>query len=76
MVWVLRDLSDHLVSNPCHGQGHLLLDQIAQRHIVGKSKVALNLAVHITDKMLSSGVLILIPMGHHLSLISTCTLGY
>lgn len=54
MVWVLRDLSDHLVSNPCHGQGHLLLDQIARRHIVGKPKVALNLAVHITDKMLSS----------------------
>ncbi|GAB0192649.1 cAMP-dependent protein kinase inhibitor alpha [Grus japonensis] len=30
MVWVGRDLKDHLVPTPCHGQGHPPLDHIAQ----------------------------------------------
>ena len=30
MVWVGRDLKDHLVPTPCHGQKHLPLDQVAQ----------------------------------------------
>ena len=30
MVWVGRDLKDHLVPTPCHGQGHLPPDQVAQ----------------------------------------------
>ena len=30
MVWVGRDLIDHLVPTPCHGQRHLPLDQVAQ----------------------------------------------
>jgi len=30
MVWVGRDLIDHLVPTPCHGQVHLPLDQAAQ----------------------------------------------
>jgi len=29
MVWVGRDLEDHLVLTPCHGQGHLPLDPVA-----------------------------------------------
>ena len=33
MVWVRRDLKDHLVPTPCHGQGHLPLDQLAQSPI-------------------------------------------
>ena len=33
MVWVGRDLKDHLVQPPCHGQGHLPLDQVAQSPI-------------------------------------------
>lgn len=31
MVWLWRDLENHLVANPCHRLGHLPLDQIAQR---------------------------------------------
>jgi len=32
MLWVGRDLTDHLVPNTlCHGQQHLRLDQVAQR---------------------------------------------
>jgi len=30
MLWVGRDLKGHLVQRPCHEQGHLLLDQVAQ----------------------------------------------
>jgi len=30
MVWVGRDLIDHLVPTPLHGEGHLPLDQVAQ----------------------------------------------
>jgi len=30
MAWVGRDLKDHLVPTPCHGQGHFSLDQVAQ----------------------------------------------
>lgn len=30
MAWVGKDLKDHLVSTPCHRQGHLPLYQIAQ----------------------------------------------
>ena len=30
MVWVGRDVTDHLVQPPCHGQRHLSLDQGAQ----------------------------------------------
>jgi len=31
MVWVGRDLKDHLVPTPpCHGQGYLPLHQVAQ----------------------------------------------
>ena len=33
MVWVGRDLKDHLVPTPCHGQRHLPLDQGAQSPI-------------------------------------------
>jgi len=33
MVWVGRDLTYHLVPTPCHGQGHLPLDQVAQSPI-------------------------------------------
>jgi len=33
MVWVGRDLKDHLVPTPCPGQGHLPLDQVAQSRI-------------------------------------------
>jgi len=33
MVTVGRDLKDHLVPNPCHEQGHLPLDQVAQSSI-------------------------------------------
>jgi len=36
MVWVGRDLIDHLVPTPCHGQGHLLLEQVAQSLISGQ----------------------------------------
>ena len=28
MVWVGKDLKDHLVPIPCPGQGHLPLDQV------------------------------------------------
>jgi len=28
MVWVGRDLTDHPVPTPCHGQGHLPSDQL------------------------------------------------
>jgi len=30
MVWVGRDLKDHLFQPPCHGQGHLQVDRAAQ----------------------------------------------
>jgi len=30
MVWVGKDLKDHLVPSPCHGQGPLPPDQVAQ----------------------------------------------
>ena len=30
MVWVGRELKDLLVPTPCHGQGHLPLDQAAE----------------------------------------------
>jgi len=30
VVWVGRDLKAHLIPTPCHGQGHLPLDQVAQ----------------------------------------------
>ncbi|KAK4821804.1 hypothetical protein QYF61_003833 [Mycteria americana] len=30
MIWVAKDLKDHLVPTPCHGQGQLPLDQVAQ----------------------------------------------
>jgi len=33
MVWVGRELKDHLVPNPCRKQGHLPLDQVAQSSI-------------------------------------------
>jgi len=33
MVWVGRNLKDYLVQPPCHGQGHLPLDQVAQSPI-------------------------------------------
>ncbi|KAK4821027.1 hypothetical protein QYF61_012113 [Mycteria americana] len=33
MVWVGRDLTDHPVPTPCHGQGHLPPDQVAQSPI-------------------------------------------
>jgi len=33
MVWVGRDLKDHLVPPPRHGQGHLPLEQAAQSPI-------------------------------------------
>jgi len=33
MVWVERDLKDLLVPIPCHGQGHLPLDQVTQSPI-------------------------------------------
>ena len=32
-VCVAKKLIDHLVALPCHGQGHLPLDQVAQRPI-------------------------------------------
>ena len=33
MVWVGKDLKGHLIPTPLHGQGHLLLDQVAQSPI-------------------------------------------
>jgi len=33
MVWVGRDLRDHVVPTHCYGQGHLPLDQVAQSPI-------------------------------------------
>jgi len=33
MVWVGRDLTDHLLQTPCHEQGHLPPDQGAQSPI-------------------------------------------
>jgi len=33
MVWVGKNLIDHLVPPLCHGQGHLPLDQVAQSPI-------------------------------------------
>jgi len=33
MVWVGRNFKDHLVPSPCHEQGHLPLDQVAQSSI-------------------------------------------
>jgi len=33
MVWVGMDLKDHLVPSPCHEQGHLPLDRVAQSSI-------------------------------------------
>ena len=33
MVWLGKDLKDHLVPTPCHEQGHLPLDQGAQSSI-------------------------------------------
>lgn len=33
MVWVGNYLKDHLISTPCHGQGHLTPDQVAQNCI-------------------------------------------
>lgn len=31
MVWAGGDLRVHLFTTPCHGQGHVLLDQVAPR---------------------------------------------
>jgi len=39
MVWDERDLEDHLVPTPCHGQGHLPLDQVAQSSVEGKDNL-------------------------------------
>lgn len=33
MVWVGKDLKEHLVPNPCCGLGHLSLDLVAQSFI-------------------------------------------
>jgi len=33
MAWVEKDHNDHVVSTPCHGQGHQPPDQAAQSHI-------------------------------------------
>ena len=33
MVWVRRDLYDHLIPTPCYRQGHLPLDQVAHSPI-------------------------------------------
>lgn len=33
MLWAERDIKDHLAPTPCHGHGHLLLDQVAQSSI-------------------------------------------
>lgn len=30
MVWIRRDFKNHLVPTPCHGQGHLSGEQLAQ----------------------------------------------
>lgn len=30
MAWVRRDLKDHLITTPCHGQGHLSGEELAQ----------------------------------------------
>jgi len=30
MFWIGTDLKDYLVPTPCHGQGHLPLDQVSQ----------------------------------------------
>jgi len=38
MVWVGRDLSDHLVPTPCYRQGHLPLDSLPK----APSSLALN----------------------------------
>lgn len=32
MVWVGRNVEDHPVPTPCHRQGHLPLDHVAQSH--------------------------------------------
>jgi len=32
MAWVEKDLKDHLVSTPCHRQGHQPLDPASQSH--------------------------------------------
>ena len=34
MVWVEKDFKDHLVQLPCHVQGHLPLDQVAQSPVI------------------------------------------
>jgi len=40
MARVEKDLKDHLVSTPCHGQSHQPLDQATQSHIQpGKAKL-------------------------------------
>ena len=44
MAWVGRDLKDHLVPSPCHGQGHLWLTRLASE----ENGIALPL---LTEKM-------------------------
>lgn len=34
MVWVGKYLKDHLIASPCHGQGHLSLDEVAQSSVL------------------------------------------
>lgn len=42
MVWIGKDIKDHLVSTPCHGQGDLSLGQVAQSSIHPSIRLALN----------------------------------
>jgi len=39
MVWVGRDIKDHLVQTSCQGEGHLSLDQATQSNFLKPAKV-------------------------------------
>jgi len=49
MVWVERDLKDHLVPTPRHEQGHLLLDLVG----LTKGKTVLCASAHHLETLLS-----------------------
>lgn len=34
IVWVGKDIKEHLVSTHCHGQGHLAVAQIAPKNLI------------------------------------------
>lgn len=60
MVWIKRDLQDHLLQ--CYGQGLLLLDQVAPRSIQGLTMLIVETLFLISNLNLLSVSLISCPL--------------